>query len=136
MIYFIQAGDPNGAVKIGYSRTKDGVSRRLYALQTASFAPLKLLRVMNGSQRHERSLHRHFRELHIRGEWFKFDPIMITINHDVLSDIAPVVVCKSFAEFQNAGVLTALADFVSANGGVCEAAKKLGFRWKLEEVRQ
>ena len=65
-VYVIQAGD-SGPVKIGLAHD---VMKRVYTLQTAHHATLRLLRVFPGGKRVERELHQRFRSAHIRGEWF------------------------------------------------------------------
>ncbi len=68
VVYFLL--DPTSkAIKIGNSNLM-GLSKRLGTLQTASSSTLSLLGVVWGSMDQERSLHEHFKEYHIRGEWF------------------------------------------------------------------
>lgn len=68
MIYFIGCGD---LVKIG--TTARGVSARLSNLQTGNPASMVLLGRMLGDADVEGDLHRRFRTLHVRGEWFRRD---------------------------------------------------------------
>ena len=65
VVYFIRAGD---AIKIGYTTN---LARRQRALETASAVPLELLASVPGDRREETRLHREWRHLHIRGEWFE-----------------------------------------------------------------
>ena len=65
MIYFIECGD---LVKIG---TTNDVRARLSSLQTGNPAPMVLLGQMAGGMVVEGDLHRRFRALHVRGEWFR-----------------------------------------------------------------
>jgi hypothetical protein len=67
VVYFIRAGD---AVKIG--RTVN-VAARQRALATASAVPLELLAAVPGGRELEAQLHREWRHLHLRGEWFRAD---------------------------------------------------------------
>lgn len=67
MIYFIQQGE-GGPIKIG---SAENVTCRLISLQIASPVELKLLAIQTGSGSEEKELHRQFRTLWIRGEWFK-----------------------------------------------------------------
>jgi hypothetical protein len=84
VVYFISAGKPAIAVKIGVT-TWAAVTRRLSALQSANHEPLELLGVipfrnmaqpMKAAEDRERALHRQFRHLQRtkegnRGyEWF------------------------------------------------------------------
>lgn len=58
-----------GAIKIGFS-TKYPSSRKR-TLQTGNPHELKLVMLLQGTQRDERRYHDQFAHLHIRGEWFK-----------------------------------------------------------------
>lgn len=69
IVYFIQAGE-KGPVKIGYTG-KDNVGFRLSDLQVGNHEKLRLIGFVYGDRDDERRLQRHFRKLHIRGEWFK-----------------------------------------------------------------
>lgn len=76
-VYLIQAGE-NGPVKIGFAAH---VTIRLADLQSAHYEELRLLRTVSDAGRNvERWLHRQFREQRIRGEWFRFDPAMLTVD--------------------------------------------------------
>lgn len=75
MIYFIQAGS-DGPVKIGYTASP---ANRAAALQTNHYSELTVLREIPGNKNTERWLHAHFKMLKVRGEWFKYDPTMLTI---------------------------------------------------------
>ncbi len=55
-------------VKIG---TATDVGRRMASLQTASPVPLKLLGVMKGGAPLEQQIHEQFRDLRVRGEWYR-----------------------------------------------------------------
>lgn len=58
-----------GAIKIGFSA--DYPSARQRTLQTGNPHELKLVMLIQGTQRDERRYHDQFSHLHIRGEWFK-----------------------------------------------------------------
>jgi hypothetical protein len=73
-VYFVQ--DASGNVKIGFSRCP---ARRVRALQATYGRDLFLIRIVDGSRVIERWLHRKFRHCRIRGEWFVFDPAMLTV---------------------------------------------------------
>lgn len=66
MIYFVECGD---LVKIG--TTNNDVHTRLSNMQTGNPAPMVLLGQMRGGVSVEAELHRRFRALHVRGEWFQ-----------------------------------------------------------------
>jgi hypothetical protein len=65
-VYFIFDGE---AVKIGYS-TK--ALKRLKNLQTSHSRTLKIIGTMPGSIRLEKQLHKKFRRLRVRNEWFRY----------------------------------------------------------------
>src|SRR5579884_2914930 len=64
-IYFARSGE---MIKIGFSTNTEG---RLASLQTAHFESLVLLAAIDGTQKTERAIHHHFRDLRVRGEWFR-----------------------------------------------------------------
>jgi hypothetical protein len=68
MIYFIEAVGLD-RVKIGYT-SGESVERRLLALKTASPVPLKVVGVIEGTQKQERRLHRKYAAHRVCGEWF------------------------------------------------------------------
>lgn len=69
MVYFIQEEGTN-FVKIGYSKTKEGVDERLKSLQTGNARKLSLLFLFNGSIDDEKDLHKAFKKQRVLGEWF------------------------------------------------------------------
>src|ERR1700722_18471788 len=72
-VYLIQAGD-DGPVKIGHARDP---LKRLHSIQIGSVEPLRLLGTLPGSVAREAELHSRFAADHIRGEWFRFNPVML-----------------------------------------------------------
>lgn len=75
-VYFIRAGH-DGPVKIGMAVN---VSSRVATLQAAATEKLKVIRILPGGRRVEAWLHTQFHHLALRGEWFCFDPTMMTIQ--------------------------------------------------------
>jgi DNA-binding XRE family transcriptional regulator len=75
-VYFAQAGE-DGPVKIGHATDP---TARVAMLQTAHYEPLRIARVIKGTSAVEKWFHRHFRHLHIRGEWFAFDAAMMNVE--------------------------------------------------------
>lgn len=75
-VYFARIGS-DGPVKIGHSRDP-----RLRMLTLASHVPgpFCLMRTLDGGLDLERRIHRHFVKLRIYGEWFHFDPAMLTLT--------------------------------------------------------
>lgn len=67
-VYFVRA-DGRGPVKIGFSTGADG---RLKSLQTSHHGELAIIAAIPGTQESERSLHKHFAKLRLKGEWFKY----------------------------------------------------------------
>jgi len=78
MVYFIRAGE-TGAVKIGYVQAGRSIERRLVDLQVGNPDELHLLAVAEGGPALERKLHRAFSESRIRGEWFKWSPLLAKV---------------------------------------------------------
>lgn len=76
--YIIRAGD-SGPVKIGRTRQ---MAYRLFTLQTGHYEELRLVRLIDGDA--EAVLHHRFAALRIRGEWFRFDPEMLTCDVETL----------------------------------------------------
>jgi hypothetical protein len=72
-VYMIQSG-VSGQVKIGVTNNP---ASRLRGLQTANAAKLHLIRVLDGGQDVETSLHARFSSLRTFGEWFTFAPEML-----------------------------------------------------------
>ena len=75
-VYFIQAGD-DGPIKIG--RTQGSPLGRMEALQAGIPVDLRILAIISHVRSsHETDLHRRFAHLHIRGEWFRPEPDLLT----------------------------------------------------------
>jgi len=74
-VYLIHNG--RGHMKIGW--TTD-LPARLTALQIGSADTLEVLRVLDGGQKTEKWLHKHYSQNQIRGEWFRSCPSMLTIT--------------------------------------------------------
>lgn len=72
-IYFIQVG-VDGPIKIGFS---SDVAQRLRTLQTGHTEKLRLLHKQVGTKEDEAALHRKFRNIHIKGEWYEADPSLV-----------------------------------------------------------
>jgi len=66
-IYFIQAVDGTGPIKIGSS---DKPLCRLSQCSSWSPVPLKIIATVKGGLYHERALHERFAEHRLHGEWF------------------------------------------------------------------
>lgn len=79
MIYFLQV-KPNGLVKIGFVKSKEGFNSRKSIIQTGCPYELKVIRTLEGSFEDESILHRFFAAKHIRGEWFEFTSKMLSIS--------------------------------------------------------
>lgn len=65
MVYFIQY--PSGEIKIGKSVDP---KTRIGWFQTTVPQPLKVLGLMEGSIKEEKMLHKKFKHINVRGEWF------------------------------------------------------------------
>ena len=66
MIYFIENTETKH-IKIGFSTD---VRTRLSDLQTSSPHELRILTLCEGTDKHEKELHKKFNDYHYRGEWF------------------------------------------------------------------
>jgi len=90
-VYFIAAGEPVKAVKIGVT-VQRGIKRRLRGLQSANHEPLKILgvipfegvkRPMLAAEKKERELHQKFAHLQrfekgwVGSEWFSVTPKLL-----------------------------------------------------------
>jgi hypothetical protein len=73
MIYFVQSGDSNGPIKIGYVDNETFLPQRLGLLQTGNPEILYAVATMPGDLGIERALHERFVAGRIRGEWFRPD---------------------------------------------------------------
>lgn len=72
-VYFIQ-GESGGPIKIGRAAEP---RQRLAALQTSHHEELRLLATEPLNRTGEADLHRRFRHLRLRGEWFKAAPELL-----------------------------------------------------------
>lgn len=66
-IYFLEC---DGLIKIGCSQDPQ---RRQYRLNTGNPKAIQWLGAVPGSRRDEAALHRRFRHVRVRGEWFRPD---------------------------------------------------------------
>lgn len=79
-VYMIRAGD-DGPVKIGVS---GNIKKRVATLQGAHPRQLTLLRVVDGTFSTEKQFHSRFSHVRLAGEWFAFDPDMLTCDPQTL----------------------------------------------------
>ena len=83
-VYMIRAGE-TGPVKIGHSNDPIG---RLVELQVGHYEKLRIIRLFDGGEAEEATLHVRFADLHIRGEWHAFSRLMLG---DVgLAEVIPI----------------------------------------------
>ncbi|MBW4580639.1 MAG: GIY-YIG nuclease family protein [Tildeniella nuda ZEHNDER 1965/U140] len=73
-VYFL-FDDLRQSIKIG---TTICVKQRVKDLQAGTSANLQCLKVIKGGRRKEHQLHKKFAHLHIRGEWFKATPELLS----------------------------------------------------------
>ena len=80
-VYFIQEGEA-GHIKIGWASC---VAIRLLELQTGNPRVLRVVGLLVGSRTRELEMHRKFKHLRIRGEWFQAgeDLVKFINTHDV-----------------------------------------------------
>lgn len=79
-VYFIQAGEADAPIKIGYAKNVD---TRLKAIQCTQHEPCQVLAYVPGSIEVERALHAKFATSHKSGEWFEASFALITFIEDV-----------------------------------------------------
>ncbi len=87
-VYIIRAGK-SGTVKIGWA---NHAGKRLQALQISHPDRLTIIRLIDGTRATERWMHERFASLRQRGEWFTFDPVMMTVIPDDPPPVQPPVV--------------------------------------------
>jgi hypothetical protein len=75
IIYFIQV---QNYVKIGRVGDNRELANRLGVVQTNCPYDAELIRTISGARDTEKSLHKKFQSLHKQGEWFEYDPEMLT----------------------------------------------------------
>lgn len=68
-VYFVQ-GEFGGGIKIGFSKTPES---RLKQLQTSYPDTLKILVLVPGNNKDEKTYHKKFEHIKLNGEWFKPD---------------------------------------------------------------
>jgi hypothetical protein len=74
-VYFVETDSPpNTYIKIGFSRNPRS---RLKDLQTCSPFPLKILKIIEGTQDDETIFHKKFKQINTHGEWFKKTPELL-----------------------------------------------------------
>jgi hypothetical protein len=112
VVYFLRAGD---AIKIG--RTKN-LARRLRALATGSAAPLELLAAVPGGRELEARLHRRWRQLHLRGEWFRAGEALVRFAREHAAGPAPPTPAEAARAAELRRVLAALDPAVLAAAGL------------------
>lgn len=91
-VYFIQAGSKRSPVKIGHS---NDVQARLGLLDLYHHSECQLIREIPGARRTERWLHQYFARKHMRREWFRFDPEMLTIQPPAIEELPPRLRCPA-----------------------------------------
>jgi hypothetical protein len=111
-VYFIRAGETD-FVKIGTAVSPQG---RLASLQIGHYETLTMIREMPGGHAEETWLHRHYRDRHVRGEWHRYCPSMLTVQ----------VVATECAVFQRPPVEPTLAKAIKAAGGTVKVAEACG----------
>lgn len=70
------ATDGRGRVKIGFSTD---IAARMKQLNSGNAEKVSVIRTFDGGARTEKWLHQRFAASAIKGEWFAFDPAMLTI---------------------------------------------------------
>lgn len=97
-VYFIQAD--GGPVKIGHSIKP---YLRLVNLRIATERELVIIRLIEGGAETEREMHERFAAQHIRREWFRPHPDMMTVGRSI-----PVRPCRERSNVIGAQVMVRL----------------------------
>jgi len=84
--YIIQCGD-TPIVKIGWTAATAEI--RILSLQTAHHEELRTLRVIAGNREIETWMHRRFKQHHVRNDWYRLVPEMLTISVEELRPPEP-----------------------------------------------
>lgn len=96
MIYFIQSDD--GPIKIGW--TIRSVENRLATLQIGTHHKLSILATLPGGKYLEKEIQEKFKDIHIRGEWYKNDKNLLNYidnnasSHEFKEDISWQKLCR------------------------------------------
>lgn len=72
MIYIIEC-ELTGLIKVGFSKTRGGVNRRLRQYRVHCPGKTRLVHVRDGGVEHEHDMHGLLHEFHYRNEWFRCD---------------------------------------------------------------
>ena len=88
MIYFIQDGK-KGSIKIGYSKDKEGVKKRLTSLQTGNPKKLTIIKQFKGGLGLENKIHKKFEFLRLHGEWFSYHKELMNFKLSDLKESPP-----------------------------------------------
>lgn len=80
-VYFVQAGDDRGAIKIGYS---GDVEKRVESLRTGNHLPLRILAKfdlgsVDAAAAFEKEMHAAFIDLRLEGGWFAHDARILEV---------------------------------------------------------
>lgn len=81
-IIYVIGSTPDKPVKIGLTYA---LSKRLKGIQTGSADKLRVMRTVPGALPTEEWFHERFGHLRINGEWFTFDPEMLTVEPPVFA---------------------------------------------------
>lgn len=77
MIYFVREGaNVGGLVKIGWSAD---VVTRIRSVKPTPKAKLTIVRLIDAERWVETWFHDYFRDVRVTGEWFTYDPVMLTL---------------------------------------------------------
>jgi hypothetical protein len=117
-VYFIQVG-VDGPVKIGSAIDP---KRRLCTLQTGHHNKLRLLRTIDGGIDVERGYQQMFDRQRISGEWFFFDPDMLT------AEPPPIETATPNGKLKDSPPALAARRIITKFGGPATLARQLSIR--------
>lgn len=129
-VYFIQEAD-QGAVKTGF--TVSNPFQRLMELQTGNSCKLSLVGAIWGDSSLERSIHKLYKHLRIRGEWFKAEILTFfdTLDSVDLNKLETDFCVKKKLKSENNNFLHHNIATLTENINLSELARTIGMSKSL-----
>jgi hypothetical protein len=120
-----------GPVKIGFTTS---LNQRMSVLRTGGYIGMRILRLIEGGKLLEQWFHERFAANHRAGEWFTFDPDMLTVVPPVLTEAPKEIRDPSFEKIliELQKILKAVADTAppgaTLHAKITHVAERLGFK--------
>lgn len=97
MIYVIKTED-DSAIKIGFTKTKEGVNRRLCDLQIGNHIKLTVIHTFKGGRSYEKLAHGFLHQYHLTGEWFDYSNFAVRRFVSILIESEFIEAIRSLTE--------------------------------------